>query len=528
MKKYSKKLNKEHYFFILIILIAIIFRFWKLGDIPPGLYPDIAVNGTDAIRANENLSYQLFYPANNGREGLFINLIAVAFKIFGTGIWQLRLVGAIIGTLTVYGVYLLTKEILDKRSALFASLFTASSFWAVNFSRIGFRAIMVPFIIVFSLYFLLRKLNDKNKSIWDFIIAGVIFGLGFHTYISFRIAPLILAIIAGYILIYKRNLVKKYWKGILLLCIAIFIAALPILIYFQAHAADMALRTGQVSIFNEGVNKGNFLGTLLKTTSLAFGMFNFYGDPNWRHNFSKLPDLNPIVGILFIAGIVISLKSLFTKKDKKTNQPIDKLPYLLMISWLIIMLIPAILTEEGMPHSLRAIGSMIPAFMLAGLGAKYLYEKFAEKKEYLVKKITVFICSLIIIFDFSLYFVLWPKNPEVIGQFTTRYVEIAKYLNNLPSNYNKYVIVNINGTIVDGLPIPAQTIKFLAYKKSNIQYLEKESFKIANLKSPGVIIALENDNEIKNMIENKGIYNIKESTLVVPDKKIDFVIYFLE
>jgi len=85
-----------------------------------------------------------------------MNMIGIGFSIFGVGLWQLRLVGALVGVLTVIGVYLLGKELFNKNVAVFASLFMATSFWAVNFSRIGFRAILVPLILVWGSLFLIK------------------------------------------------------------------------------------------------------------------------------------------------------------------------------------------------------------------------------------------------------------------------------------------------------------------------------------------------------------------------------------
>ena len=60
---------------ILVILVAAFLRLWQFQDIPPGIYPDEAMNATDAIRTLETRQPQVFYPANNGREGLFISVI---------------------------------------------------------------------------------------------------------------------------------------------------------------------------------------------------------------------------------------------------------------------------------------------------------------------------------------------------------------------------------------------------------------------------------------------------------------------
>lgn len=118
-----------------ILLIATCLRFYALDKFPPGLYPDEAVNATDALQALEKEDLQVYYPNNNGREGLFINLLAFSFKFFGVSISTLRMVPAIIGLLTILAVYLLGKEIINQTGGLIASFLVAVSYWHLNFSR---------------------------------------------------------------------------------------------------------------------------------------------------------------------------------------------------------------------------------------------------------------------------------------------------------------------------------------------------------------------------------------------------------
>ena len=150
----------------LIVLGALFLRTYKLSTLPPGVYPDESVNGIDAITANANHNWQLFYTNNNGREGLFMNLIALGFSLFGVSVVTLKMWSVLFGTLTVLGMTLLGEELLaSRRAGLIAGFLTATSFWAINFSRIGFRAIMLPFVLVFSIFFLIRGI--QKKKIWE-------------------------------------------------------------------------------------------------------------------------------------------------------------------------------------------------------------------------------------------------------------------------------------------------------------------------------------------------------------------------
>ena len=190
--------KKETIALFLIFIIAIFFRFWNITNTPPGLYPDEAMNGNNALEANATSEYKIFYPENNGREGFFINIQAISLSIFGNYPWALRIVSALFGIFTVLGIFFLIKAIFPKKSiiALTATFMLAASFWHINFSRISFRAIMVPFCLVWSFYFII--LAWQKRKVWPALISGIFFGLGFHTYIAFRFAPFLALVLIIY------------------------------------------------------------------------------------------------------------------------------------------------------------------------------------------------------------------------------------------------------------------------------------------------------------------------------------------
>src|SRR3989344_3790498 len=96
-----------------VLIIASFLRLYNLTELPPGLYPDEAMNGNNAQEALDSGNFKVFYPENFGREGLFINIQALFIRQFGHYPWVLRLPSAIFGILTVLGLYLFTKELFS-------------------------------------------------------------------------------------------------------------------------------------------------------------------------------------------------------------------------------------------------------------------------------------------------------------------------------------------------------------------------------------------------------------------------------
>jgi hypothetical protein len=467
-------MNKKQTILLLFLILAIasFFRLWQLDAVPPGIYPDEAINANQAITEPS----EIFYIENNGREGLYINMISASFSVFGVHIWSFKIISALAGILTVLGLYLLTNLLFSdygknraRYIALFASFFMAVSFWHINFSRIGFRAILVPLILVFSFYFLFR--GAKTQKLWNFVLGGAIFGIGFHTYISFRVAVLLLGIILLLLLFTykKQNLQKKFLVFASVFLIFVFITALPIGIYFLQNPGDFMGRATGVSVFAQP-NPIKSVGVSLVT---HMAMFNFFGDYNWRHNMSGSPVLFWPVGLLFLIGFVFAYLKLRDSIDEKKYNSFCL--YFFLLSWFFIMLLPGILSYEGIPHSLRCIGVIPVVFIFAGMGACFLYKRIRKivkkNKQNLICKtlpaILVLLSISFVLVQFTKYFVSWGQNPETYNAFSYNCVAIGNYLNSLPENTDKYVIINEPGP---NLPLPVETIKFIQHTQNREQY----------------------------------------------------------
>ncbi|MEK7195188.1 MAG: glycosyltransferase family 39 protein [Patescibacteria group bacterium] len=460
--------NKKAYFFLfVIIIIAGFFRLNQLKTAPPGLYPDEAMNGNNALESLGTGHFKVFYPENNGREGLFINIQALFLKAFGMNEpWVLRLPSAIFGILTVLGLFFLTRELFGgnpkpqaptrgDKIALLASFLLATSFWHINFSRIGFRAIMAPFFIVWASYFFfysIRKNADAKKWLPLAAISGVFLGLGLYSYIAYRIMPL-LFLVSAVLLIRKENV----WKIFIVVAAFAVITFLPLGVYFIQNPADFLGRTSQVSIFASLSPVKDLLLNTVKT----LGMFNFVGDYNWRHNLSGKPELFWPVGILFIVGIIYAAGKIFAKTGEG-REDLGRPSYLFLFSWSILGLLPVVISNEGIPHALRSILLIPPAIIFSALGGAVVYGIIKKHiGPALLKTIIIAFLFVVAAHTYYSYFVVWAKNSETYDAFSSDYAEIGRKINELPREVPKYVVVEGNGVDARGIPMSAQTVMFM-------------------------------------------------------------------
>lgn len=556
------KKNWPYFVLAFILLIGLFFRIYGLQEttiltdeesitfsqVPPGIYPDEAKNANDAIETLTTGEYKIFYPENNGREGLWIWLIALSFKYFGISIFSLKIVGATAGILSILGAYLLTKEffrfshqyrisgeiesarITQETISLFVAGLMATSFWHINFSRIAFRAILVPLLLSFGLYFTLRALRTK-KLLYS-IIAGVTWGLGMYTYIAFRLAPAIpIFVILFSFSIYlwhskprlalnysgfKRVFIKDEWWKLAMMGVAAVVTAFPLFLFFVRNPETFGSRSAGISVFATD----NFLLAFFQSLGVHLQMLVFQGDMNWRHNFSGQPELFWPVGLLFILGAFYSGECIIKSWRKKNWQTLTA--HFALLSSFGVMILPAALTTEGIPHALRAIGLMPFVFIYAGLGFLFIIRIIFPHKRHRSEiwiyalGVAIIIIMLFTSYQYVNYFVNWGRNTEVEGAFSRPDLKIGEYFNEIPKDVDKYLIVNRGGVLVSYpesvildastealLPMSAQTVLFIQQTKQvppqNTKYILPDEIP-ENISNVSVFIPLEASENIKEKL----------------------------
>lgn len=452
---------------LLVAVIAIGFRFYDIQHYPPGLFPDEAANGEDALLVLQG-DVRPFYPRGNGREGLYFYLLAASMAWFGVGVWQLHIVSAVIGVLTSLSLYFATRVWFGRLAGLLAALFCATSYWQVTLSRTSFRAILIPLILALFLAavgLLIRNVKrmdeDKARTSWvkifSFIwaaVAGAVFAGGFYTYISYRVMVGVVLGVAG--LLFLEDLlaagrqgsepgsrlshIRQYWWHLVVAVVVFVIVLAPLAIFFIENPASFVGRAGQVSIFNQELQQlygeGTWWGTLMYSTrETLLSFFAGEGDLNWRHNVVGYPLLNPLVGVLSLLGLawVINGTVMVLYKIGRRERVHLGMIYPTLLLMVLGMLAPVVVTAEGMPHGLRSIGLAVPIFMLAGAaGSVMVY--WLRRRVFGVRRdvgyglaVGLLVCS--VLYNGTLYFFVSRTSPEAHYAYRADLTEVAAYIN---------------------------------------------------------------------------------------------------
>ena len=445
---------------LLIMGLAIFFRFWDLWRLPPGLHPDEAANGLDIFRMFDHHDFRIIYNTNGPREALFFYLQAIWVGILGNTIAALRMAAAGIGVAAVVMMYFLAKDWFGRRTALIAAFLMAVNPWVVIISRDGFRAGMTPLMIA-AVAFLAGRAYKTQRYLY-FVLAGIVFGLGFYTYTAFALFSLVPAVGLLYMLLWRRAWLKANLKKLAVSALLALLVLTPLAITIVSHPADSTARAGGTSVLNHDLNGGRPVQTLLSGVGKTLLQYNLFGDKNPRHNIPGQPLVNTFVGIMLILGLVVALTRL------------KRLNYSAAVAMFFVMMLPAILTAEGLPHALRSVGTEAGVFLLAAIGVNYLLQRWYRTFPVNGPARNIglaLVCALLFLTAFQgyrAYFVAWAQSPDTYTAYSENMTAIGNYLIVHGSSSQNYLVAG---------EYNAKPVEYLTHNKAKYDLLSGDQLR---------------------------------------------------
>ena len=346
---------QEALMLVLILSVAVWFRFNQINQMPPGVFIDETNAALDALRIMEGHAANLFgtgwFETPNG----FVYLQTLFFQLLGNSFAAIKLQSLLPGFLTVLALYFLAREMYSPYPALLAATFLAFNRWHVNMSRWGWNEVYPPLMQVLSLFFIMRA--ARRRSLGDWAMGGLVLGLGMYTYLGIRMAALAIFIYLGYRALVEKNFLKRNWQGVLLFILMFVMTFAPLGFTYVKDTFTFTNRSEQISILNDIQQAGGSIQPLLTSVKRHLLMFNVAGDHNPRHNLPGAPMLDPITGAFFLMGAAWSL---WRWKDHRRG---------LVIIWIGITLLGGILTRlDEAPQAYRTLAAA-PAIALMAADA---------------------------------------------------------------------------------------------------------------------------------------------------------------
>lgn len=417
---------------VTIVVLALILRIIAPWYAPRGWRDDELSSALVVTGHVLDGDFRVYYPDASGHEGLYEYFQAATILTFGPGPLGIRGPSILFGTMAVLLVYLITRRLLDWPTATIASIALTISFWSLMYSRTGQRHISVTVTTLLSFYFLWRGVQASDEDdpkfkiqLLYFGLSGVVMGLGFYTYFASRGVPLIVVIWAGYLLIWKRELLHRIWWEVALTLGLAALISIPLVATLQAqpHAET---RVNEVAVPIKDAQAGNF--SILSHYALTtISMFSHDGDEEWLYNVPHRPVFGVPGAILFWAGIIISLVMTFGVQHD------SRIAFLLI--WLAGGVAPGMLSvpAASLGHTILAqpVTMIFPALAVTRIG-NWLNERQVSN----IPNSASIVLALALIFlgweairGIYDYWVVWPANSYNRVLHYTDLHEAAVWLN---------------------------------------------------------------------------------------------------
>ncbi len=174
------------------------------------------------------------------------------------------------------------------------------------------------------------------------------------------------------------------------------------------------------------------------------------------------------------------------------------------------MLIPSIFAWEGSPSALRSMGVIPPLFLMVGLGADTAVGWLRNAKlRYLLAAVLVAASG----HEVYRYFAVWADNPLALERSKVQLVDIAAFLNELPANVPRYVVMNEYGALDPADPgnpetkgfTPAQVLIFLTRGHPDAHYLQIDNLFHEQFPAGAVVVPMVEDPRIFTLLRERGI-----------------------
>jgi hypothetical protein len=330
---------------------------------------------------------------------LYFNLLIA--KLFGISYWSMKLFSVIPGVIACGAVFLIGQLLFSRRVALLTAFIFTFAHWPVRLSRYGWDVSFMIMTFALAIWLFLLAVQ-RGRPLYGYV-SGLTAGLGLYSYLAARVCLLSLLFFLAVECATTRG--RSIFKHGIAFATGAAIAGYPLLCYYLFDPSAFWVRTAELNVFKVE----NPLSAIVDNVWRHALMFFTLGGTYARDNVPGLPMMDPVTGLLFIAGLVILFR--------RINAPSARL----IACTLVLNLATGVfsVSQEGAPYVYRTAAVMIPVFLIVGMGAQWLMDQVKSKiEERRLSKnfevVTWAMLLLIIVLNLYFYFGLEPKNAAAM------------------------------------------------------------------------------------------------------------------
>ena len=422
----------------LIFGVAVFFRVYRFGYFPPanGVAFEEAQAGGDAFKVLRYGHRTVEFPVT-------VYLPALSFALLGESTITLRLPFLILGCLTVVPFYLLLRELVDYRAALFGAFLLAVSRWHAVVSRIADELFVPIFFEALILYLVVK--TGKGRKIRYYFWLAILSAYMLYAYTAYRVIPfLVLLVFIGRFL---KSVIGQVWqrrgivKGLRTILGTGWQPALVFVVTFLTVAGPLLVVTRQSDRFfveafvrASASGGGGTASSLLTAQALdrlknAMLILTHKGASYPGLNIPGEPMLDPVSRVLFVLGVIYSLITFFR-------------PYRL---WLLLWIVAVLAVGSLFPPNLYVgrFSNLIPivfiiiSFMVGDSGR--VARRWGVRPQRLFSAFLVLLAAAVLILNYRTLFERQISHPDVRRAYQNRVVALCNYAGSLPGDTYVYV-----------------------------------------------------------------------------------------
>lgn len=435
---------------IIILLLALALRTYRLTDIPPGLTHDEANHGREAIEILDGV-LRYYFPLNYGSEPLYSYIVAGSMALLGEGLFALRIVNVLAGLAAIAAMALWTKRAFDQSTALITAALIAISFWPLASSRESLRAGMLPLFMVIAIWFFWQIIfpqqatteksagnssvkKKRRRLTWLVIGFALSIVITLHIYLAARVAWLLFPAYLIYLVIVHRPIFRRSWRPVVIGLLLAGLLSIPMFV-FLANNPESQTRLSMLGSTFQQISTGNWrpLVQNMAEALLAF-VWPGFGDQFLAYNIPGRPVLDLISAFFFILGILISLW--------RWKKP----AYAFILLWFVVGIIPSLVTGST-ANTTRNLAALPVVYLFPALGILTSFRMLAQRLS-LSRRIVVVVGTIILLLLVGLittrdYFIRWAESPEVRTAYQHTLIEELAYLDQVDSPNTPIVLSTI-------------------------------------------------------------------------------------
>ncbi|MCO6451536.1 MAG: glycosyltransferase family 39 protein [Caldilineales bacterium] len=408
---------------LVIILLAAAVRFYALDVYPNGCQSDECNNGLDALKwLSGNYPYIPYAETNEGQATLFTYLIAGSISLFGQTVTSMRMVSALVGTLTVVAVYFLAREVYGQRLALITAALVAADRWHITFSRIVYELIMMPLVLSLQMLFMIKALKSGRRRWWG--LSGLMLALGMNTYTAYRIVPAFVGVFFLYWLIAHRHRIRRDLEGMVVFAAGAVVGVAPLGVYIIRNWNVFISRINHISVFRDVEAAGSYapLWSNLRKTLL---MFNVQGDAAALNNLPGAPLLQFVIAATLVLGIIWAIRWVWRE-----------MPFLYLVWFVGVTSLAVLSVAHEAPTARRPIGLVPVIYLLVAAVFQQFWWAWTDawgQKRWRPLAIGLgAVAVLVMLSNINTYFRVQAVDPSVWAAYSPNESAVGEYLADVP------------------------------------------------------------------------------------------------